>query len=71
MPKPYEWQALNRGAHSLEEISVADVCEEIQCAMTATPDDRWLEIVEALDEGYYELFGRLLADEFRMAYAKK
>ena len=67
MPKPHDWQSLNREVHQPEDIEIRDIIEEIRCVLAGASDDAMTEIVTTLDRGDYDLFGRLLADQFRLA----
>lgn len=64
----HDWQALNRGVHSPEDMTLNDLFEEVRCVVT---EDDVQALAFLLDDGKYAAFGQRIAALFKFKVSNK
>jgi hypothetical protein len=72
MAKKHVWLTVNREVHSPDfgDIGHVDVIEELSVVLAGMEYDDLQKLVRSLDDGYYEMFGRLISDALRQLQSK-
>jgi hypothetical protein len=60
----HKWQTVNREVHQPEDLTIADVIEEIRAALSVMPEHEFISLAKAIDEGNFDHVGEYVADGF-------